>query len=206
MPDERYDAVIRTLVRAFETVGVDYLIGGSVASSAHGVLRYTQDIDFVVNLERRHVEPLTRMLADKFYVDPEMLIDAIETLESTNVLHLGTMVKADLFIKRDDAFAESEWARKRTINLGSGDAPLSVNVASPEDTILQKLIWYRLGGGVSDRQWRDVAGVIEVQAESLDLEYIRGWASKLGLSDLFERAYADAFNTGPGSPDKRKGS
>ena len=67
-----------------------------------------------------------------------------------------------------------------------------VYVSSPEDLILRKLVWYRDGGGVSDRQWRDVLGVLKVQSERLDLAYLGRWAERLGLSDLLSRAVDEA--------------
>ncbi len=65
---------------------------------------------------------------------------------------------------------------------------VEVSVASAEDTLLAKLEWYRMGGEVSERQWRDVLGALKVQAGALDLEYLHRWASELGVDDLLERA------------------
>ena len=64
--------------------------------------------------------------------------------------------------------------------------------ASPEDLVLQKLNWYREGGGVSDRQWRDVIGVIKTQGSRLDLVYLHLWAGRKGLADLLVRALSES--------------
>lgn len=148
---EKLDVVVRKLITAFEAVNIEYLIGGSVASSLQGVMRYTQDIDFVADIRIPQVAPLATLLETEFYVDAEMIIEAIQTASSCNVIHLDTMTKADIFIKRSSAFADSEWSRRRLIDIGGETGPLPVYVASVEDMTVQKLNWYRIGNMVSDR-------------------------------------------------------
>jgi hypothetical protein len=72
------------------------------------------------------------------------------------------------------------------------EPPAEALVATPEDTLLAKLEWYRSGGEVSERQWRDVLGIMMVQGNKLDLAYLRQWAKELKVSDLLERALLDA--------------
>ncbi|MEW6743961.1 MAG: hypothetical protein AB1486_14515 [Planctomycetota bacterium] len=64
--------------------------------------------------------------------------------------------------------------------------------ASPEDTVLHKILWYQKGGGVSERQWGDVLGILKVQRDQLDLGYMRHWAQSLGITELLERAIGEA--------------
>ena len=71
------------------------------------------------------------------------------------------------------------------------DEPLELSVASPEDVILSKLLWYRRGGETSENQWNDVLGVIAVNRDSLDMEYLREWARYLKIQDLLERIMAE---------------
>lgn len=99
--------------------------------------------------------------------------------------------KVDVFIPRPRPFLQSQLirAQKQTFTFAT---EVSARFASPEDTILSKLEWYRLGGEVSDRQWRDVLGVLKTRAGELDLAYLRQWARELEVSDLLERALGEA--------------
>jgi hypothetical protein len=177
------------LAETFEAEGIDYLVGGSLASSLHGEPRSTQDVDFVADLELRHVEPWLRRLDEGYYLDRERIDQAIERRRSFNVIHLGTMFKADIFVLGEDRASRREMERRELYELGDGRR---LWVASAEDVVLQKLIWYRLGNAVSDRQWRDVLSVLAVRRGSLDEEYLREMAAELGLDELLERARHEA--------------
>ncbi|WP_394796780.1 hypothetical protein [Armatimonas sp.] len=183
--------VVQRLIETFDRLGIAYLVGGSVASSVVGVERATQDIDFVVVLLEAQVEALTLALADEFYADADLLRDAILHNSSANVIHLPTMIKADLFISPDTAFAHSQMERRLRLTLLGEGAPL-VSVTSPEDMILQKLRWYRLTGERSEKQWRDVQGIFRIQQAALDQSYLTDWAKELELTDLLMRAREEA--------------
>jgi hypothetical protein len=152
----------------------------------------------VAEIAPSDVEPLASDLAAEFYVDPAMIRDAIRRRACFNVVHLATMFKADVFIGRDDAWSREEMARARTEEIDTPDSRVAVRFASPEDILLHKLVWYQLGDQVSVRQWGDILGVIQVQADSLDVAYLRSWAPALGVSDLFARAWPEAA---PEAPD-----
>ena len=169
-----------------EELEIPYLVGGSLASSVHGVVRFTQDADLVVDLPPEKIDPLVERLRDRFYVDPDRARSAVSRRASFNLLHLATMVKIDLFVLPDDRHARQEMARRRPLPL-PGSEGRAVPVASPEDIILQKLRWYRLGGEVSERQWSDATAVVRVQREKLDREYLRANAADLDVSDLVQR-------------------
>jgi hypothetical protein len=179
------------VVRLLESLGVRYLIGGSFASSVHGVIRASVDADLVTELELEHVAPFCRALEDAFYVNPGRVRDAIERKTSFNVIELKSMFKVDLFISDRGPFARSEMERGRTQLLWK-DPPASARVASPEDTILAKLEWFRRGGEVSERQWTDVLGIIRIQGDELDLSYLDRFAASLNVSDLLNRALGEA--------------
>ncbi len=184
--------VARIVSQTLENLGIPYLVGGSMASSAHGTFRATQDIDFVAEMKRNHIAEFVAALQADWYVDGEMIGDAIDTESSFNVIHLPTMYKADIFIKKPSAWSDTEFARRQIYEMTLAEPPFSVYIASPEDTILQKLSWYRLGGGVSDRQWGDIQGVLKEKQPVLDFEYLKKWATVLQVTDLLERACGDA--------------
>jgi hypothetical protein len=135
-----------------------------------------------------HVQPLRKILECDFYVAEELILDAIRRRSSFNVIHLATMFKADIFIPRAETLGNEELnrARPETVQLESGSR--SIRFASPEDTILQKLLWFRLGGEISERQWRDVQGVLSIQGTSLDQDYLSRSAQILNVTDLLKRA------------------
>lgn len=177
------------VARALDELGVPYLVGGSIASSLHGVPRSTQDADLVADLREEHVPAFVASLEGRFYVDEERVRHAVRRRSSFNVIELSTLFKIDLFLLGDEPMARQEMARRERVALPGGG---ELEVASAEDTILQKLRWYHLGGSVSDRQWRDVLNVLEVQGERLDRAYLTQGAEELGLSALLERALGEA--------------
>jgi D-ribose pyranose/furanose isomerase RbsD len=177
------------VLEILDRLGIPYHLGGSYASAIHGVPRQTQDVDLVVDLGKDRVGGLVQALAGDFYVDAEAVATAVRERASCNLVHLATGIKVDLFIKGTAAFDVAEFDRKVLVRLGD-EAPHEVFVKSAEDTLLRKLLWYRLGGEVSDRQWEDVRGILSVQAERLDLAYLRQWADRLAIRDLLDRLMA----------------
>lgn len=175
-----------------ETLSVPYVIGGSLASALHGVMRATMDADLVADLRIEHAEQFVRLLGDDFYADLPMIRDAILHHRSFNLLHLETMFKVDIFVAKPRVFDRNQLSR-RQLHLLSQDPERHAYVATAEDTILAKLEWYRLGGELSDRQWRDLTGVIKVQGDRLDCDYLRGIAPDLGVADLLEKALAEVL-------------
>jgi hypothetical protein len=171
----------------FEKLGISYLIGGSLASTLYGMLRTTQDSDIIAEMRSEHLEPFVSALQAEFYLDEEMIAESIQRNSSFNIIHRDTMFKVDVFIPRPRPFLRSQLARARKQTF-SFESEVSAKFASPEDTILSKLEWYRMGGEVSDRQWRDILGVIKTQAVTLDRDYLREWAKELKVADLLERA------------------
>ncbi len=175
------------VTQTLERIGIPYAVGGSFASSLHGVMRSTLDVDIVADMKREHIPPLVAALSKEFYADDEMMTDAIEHHGSFNLIHYETAFKVDVFIRKLRAFDQMQLERRRTSIIAT-DPEQSIYVTSPEDTVLSKLEWYRLGGEISDRQWRDILGVLKTRAGELDLDYLRKWANELKVTDLLERA------------------
>lgn len=174
-----------------ESLGVSYLIGGSLASTLYGMVRTTQDSDIVADMRLEHLAPFVAALRDEFFVDDEMIVEAIQRNSSFNIIHRETMFKVDVFIPSPRPFLQAQLARAQRQTFVF-ETEVGAKFASPEDTILSKLEWYRLGGEVSERQWRDILGVLKTQAGELDLTYLRQWAGDLKVSDLLERALKEA--------------
>ncbi len=186
--------ILKALIPVVETlaqIGVAYQIGGPIASSVYGVPRATMDVDLVANLQSDHVEPLVALLQDRYYIDREAVYEAIRRRSSFNLIHLETMLKVDVFVLSEHPYAQEAFRRARWDTL-SGESERAFCFSAPEDVILNKLAWFRMGGEVSERQWHDVLGVLQVQGNHLDFAYMRRWADVLSLADLLERAIREA--------------
>jgi hypothetical protein len=189
-------SALRPVADAFDALGVRYYIGGSVASSAHGIARASLDADLVATLEPHHVDSLVNRLTAAYYIPVDRLRSAVATRSSCNFIHLATMFKIDVFVSKGRPFDRQAVDRARPQAIADApDAP-RFPVASPEDTVLAKLEWFRLGGETSERQWWDVVGILKVTAGA-DRSYLRRWAASLGVSDLLERALTDANQAPP---------
>ena len=177
------------VAKVLDQLGVSHAVVGSLASSLHGIPRSTNDADIVAALGAQHAEPMAAALGNDFYIDADMIRDAVAHASEFNVIHLGTMFKVDVFVPDRDSRAQLERA---TLVAVDADETLVLRVASPEDTIAHKLSWFRRGGETSDRQWQDVLGVIAVQGAALDVEYLRRAADALSVRDLLDRAVVEA--------------
>jgi len=175
------------VVLTFERLGIPYLIGGSFASAIHGIVRATMDVDLVADIKPSHISSLVALLENEFYIDAEMILDAIQHTSSFNLIHLETMFKVDVFILKQRPFDLNQMQRR--ISQSVGDSPDDqAYFSTAEDIVLAKLEWFHAGGETSERQWRDILGVLDLQSDRLDLEYLKKWAAILGIRDLLQRA------------------
>jgi len=179
------------VIKVFENFGIEYFIGGSLASSAFGIARATLDVDIIADIKPEHTSPISKLLREEFYVDEQMIRDAIKQESSFNLIHFATMFKVDVFVLRENPFERQALAR-RVKKPVSEDATKQLFFATPEDIILSKIIWFKKGGGVSDRQWSDILGVMKVQGQKLDRNYLEHWAIDIEVDGLLHKAFDEA--------------
>lgn len=182
-PADAFEALRSALDRA----EVRFAVGGSWASTAFGEARFTNDIDMLADLTENNVARFLKFLPNDFYVDSEEAVAALRLGRPFNVIHIATALKFDFFPAA--AFAIGTEELDRAICLA--DTALStapVPFVTPEDILLAKLHWFRLGGEVSAVQWRDIQGILRSSAKILDREYLQRGAAKLSVSDLLDRA------------------
>ena len=185
------DEILKLIIDNLDKLGIPYMLAGSLASAAYGPPRSTHDVDIVVDLRREHVKGFMEAFSQSFYVDQGQIEQAINSRRSFNIIHLQTFFKADLFLLARTDFAREEFTRRLQRPL-EGIPEEQISVATPEDTVLSKLVWYRQGGEASELQWRDVNGILKTQGKRLDFAYLKHWEDKLRIADLFERAWLEA--------------
>ncbi|MDQ3257767.1 MAG: nucleotidyltransferase family protein [Acidobacteriota bacterium] len=183
--------LILDIGRMMDEMSIPYIVVGSVASSLYGDARATADVDIVVDLQADHISGMLAALESDFYVDEQAVRRAVENRRSFNAIHFESLFKIDVYILPADPFAQQQIKRRRTEKL-LPNAEQTISVASPEDTLLAKLRWYRQGGGVSSRQLSDVVGILKVQGARIDVDYLREWAAKLNVLDLLEQVLNEA--------------
>ena len=185
------EAFVRIL-EVLDLLEIEYLVGGSLASSAHGIPRATRDVDFVVELHANHVDKFASLLSNDFYVDSQTIQDALALGRPFNVIHYETTYKFDFFPAGNDPFLRTELKRRMFVEAAPlGGEPLKWAVATAEDTILSKLAWFKAGGETSERQWNDVRGILRLSGPRLDREYLETWAPRLGVADLWQRLLSE---------------
>lgn len=172
-----------------DAIGVRHTIGGSIAASFAGEPRSTIDIDFVAALTARHIAPLMAALVPEFYVAEQALHRAVDTLGTANLIHQVSQIKVDLFVAGGTPLDDQQLARRQRVEIRPGQV---IYIHPPEDILLQKLRWYQKGGGVSDRQWRDIIAIVRTQGERLDRDYLGANAPALEVDELLERALGEA--------------
>jgi len=165
-------SVLKPFIKILDKLSITYYISGSIASSVYGFPRSTIDIDIVADIQSFHISHLKQNLEKEFYIDEDMIKEAIDRFSSFNIIHLETAMKIDVFIQERDSYQNSTSNRKQKDTLVENDKSSEFYFSSPEDIILNKLKWYEKGNRVSERQWLDVLGVIKVQGNSLDKDYL----------------------------------
>jgi len=183
--------VLADFVGILEQLEIAYTIGGSLASSVYGAVRFTQDADLMVEPFESKSQRLLELLKPNYYVSINAVSNALRQRSSFNVIHFETAFKIDVFVRKDTAFEKQLLSRRKLLKL-SDSLEKSFSVVSAEDIILLKMLWYRDSNCSSERQWADVIGVLKVQAGKLDLQYLKKWAGVLGVSELLEKALSEA--------------
>lgn len=169
---------------------IPYAVGGSVASSFFGEPRATADIDVAINVTEEAGEELLRHVSADFYVPTEAARHALRNHDSFNLVASDRALKVDLFVLGPGLLDRRQIERRVAMRVPGSEA--AIWVTSAEDQVLRKLSWFLGGGSASDRQWRDVIGLLRVSGELLDHRYLRDTAHELGLDELLSRAIAES--------------
>jgi len=174
-----------------EQLEIPYHVGGSFASSAHGMYRASADVDFVIDPTPDQLEALARALDSEFYLSRPAMAEALARRGTFNAIHESSSFKVDFFLKGPAPFDAEELRRSIRQIIGVEGAH-TILIKSPEDTILRKLDWYQRGGEVSERQWQDVLSILAAMRGQMDEPYLDRWARELNVVDLLARARREA--------------
>jgi hypothetical protein len=177
------------------TLKVNYLVGGSIASSFFGEPRFTQDTDLEVCINTAQLTALLDLVKNHFDVNQEAAFEALRRRSSFHLIHFQSQFKIDIFCSRDRPYDRQRMSRRQLLP----EMPANFWVSSAEDMVITKLDWYRQGGEISDCQWRDVLSILATQAQHLDYAYMSQWAQNLNLTPLLEKALAQVKPLLPGA-------
>jgi hypothetical protein len=185
---KKLSEALGALLAALDRVEVPYEIGGSVASSSHGIPRTTMDVDLVVDLPPDTIEQFVSELGGEFYADTDRIREAFAAGRPANLIHLKSLWKFDLFPLMNDEYGRTEFGRRTFREIRpDGGAPMECAISSKEDAILRKLEWFRAGGEIAERQWSDLTGMWSAAGSLADMNYLGHWAERLGVRDLLEK-------------------
>ncbi|MEA2344381.1 MAG: hypothetical protein QOF63_2550 [Thermoanaerobaculia bacterium] len=175
--------VLENLRDALDSVGVPYMVTGSLVSSVHGVPRATQDIDVVIEPSREQLSALMEILGEPTYdSDRDDAIDALRRRTMFSVIDRRGIWKIDFIVRKERPFSRREFGRRQKVDI----LGVSLYAATPEDMLLAKLEWAKLGE--SERQIRDAAGIIRIQGAKLDVDYVERWVAALDIEDQWRAA------------------
>jgi hypothetical protein len=176
---------LKFLLSKLDECGIPYMITGSFASNIHGLPRATQDVDVVIEVDRRTLERFLESLGSAFYRSSEAAMDALARQKMFNIVHLETGFKIDLIIRKSRPFSRMEFSRRQpAFYLGANRW-----FATAEDTILAKLEWSKMAG--SERQFNDALSVAKLQRDNLDRAYLDKWARELEILNLLESLFQE---------------
>lgn len=169
--------LLRLVTETLERLNITYAVVGSYASGAWGEPRMTLDIDIVAAITQSDVDLLCKAFdSEDFYLSRSAMLEAIEHQTQFNLVHPASANKVDFMTPGNTQWAQQQLSRAL-------DAPLlndcSVKVATPEDVILGKLLYFQEGG--SEKHVRDITGILTTEAVELDTDYLERWCKQLGV-------------------------
>jgi hypothetical protein len=168
--------ILKNVVQKLNENKIPYMISGSVAMNYYTQPRMTRDIDIVI--EAKDADKFYNLFKQDYYIDLEMIKNAIANQQMFNIIHLKEVIKIDFIIKKSSEYRITEFSRKKKVKIDN----FYIFIVSIEDLVISKLVWVK--NSCSEVQLRDVSNLLK---EKVDLDYIKKWSGKLKLSDLLER-------------------
>ena len=181
----KIEEFLRRICAALEFSEIPYMVTGSVASSIHGIPRSTNDLDIVIAPSRDQLLAFIQFVKRfGYFAQRESAENALRNHDQFNVVDFPHSWKVDLIIRKVREFSTTEFDRREQIEVGD----LRFVIARPEDVLIAKLEWTKISP--SERQMQDAAGIVIVQGEQLDLEYVEKWVAALELQEQWQAVRA----------------
>jgi len=171
--------VLRKVVLKLCDLDIEYMLSGSVAMNFYGQPRMTRDIDIVIVIREPQIRKFVDAFKEEFYIDTEMALKEVSRKGMFNVIHNDYIVKVDFILRKDTKYDINAFERRRFVNIGD----FQICLISPEDLVLNKLLWAREGN--SEIQKRDVKNILMI-TDDIDFNYLRNWSKRLSVDSLLE--------------------
>ena len=171
--------VLKLVVQSLDQREIPYMITGSIAANFYTAPRMTRDIDIVIELNAQKVDQAHEAFKDEFYVDRDMIAEAVKRQSTFNIIHNETLVKVDFMVRNESEYQRIEFNRRHSVVVE--EVPLSI--ISPEDLVISKLFWAK--GSHSEVQLNDVRNILE-DVTDIDKGYLEKWVGELGLEDVYQ--------------------
>ena len=173
--------VLKTVTRRLAVGNIPYMVTGSIAMNYYVVPRMTRDIDIVVELTESSVDQAVDLFQGDFYVDRDMIREAVLRKSMFNIIHNTFVIKVDFIVRKESEYRRTEFLRRKQVTI---DGQI-VSIVAPEDLILSKLDWAK--DSYSEMQINDVRNLINGE-QPLDQEYLLQWVNQLGLTTIYQKA------------------
>lgn len=170
--------VLRDFVQKAERLDISYMVTGSFAMSTYGEIRFTRDIDIVIEMEAARVDEFFRLFERDFYISKNSVRRAVGDQSMFNLIHLEKAVKIDCIVRNQTDFERLKFANRRQVTIDD----LIFWTITKEDLILSKLNWAK--SSASEMQIRDVANLI---AGEYDFTYVQKWIKELNLEEIWQK-------------------
>lgn len=172
--------LLKWVAAGLKSVGIEYMMTGSMAMALYAMPRMTRDIDIIVQISPLDIDTILDLFRYDFYIEEESVRSAVKNRGMFNIIHNDSIIKVDLIILKNEAYRIEEFSRRKQIRIEE----TTVFVVTPEDLILSKLVWSERSQ--SGLQLRDVRQIL-FHVKELDLLYLEKWSKILGVDDLFTR-------------------
>lgn len=175
-----YD-LLKKVSACFNRMNIPYFVTGSIASIAYGESRFTNDIDIVADIKKEHILDIIKCFPEEdYYVSEESIKNAIYRKFQFNIIHPASGLKVDVVIRKKSDFDDMRFSRIYNFKMDG----VGVNFAAPEDVIIMKMKYYKMGG--SEKHIRDIMSMIKISKELINFDYIESWVSKLSLEEIWQ--------------------